>query len=287
MKNIFRYAGAVLGIALLATSCQKMERPALGDYPQDANPPGGPLKFYVAFDGTTSDPLMNAVDSSRANFPAENPFTSIDGVSGKGAQGVSQTAIKYGSANDFNSATSFTISFWERNTVPGGGNPQWLFGLASRDYWHQSALFLFVDHDGAGSTTSEAVVKMAIQDQWFEFTPANGRMPGNLLDGNWHHMAIVYDENTSKITYYVDGQALTGLNPVLTDVKDGGAPRGPLSFNNTYNFILGGWNKHGNLGQGAPTDAWIESWQGGLDQFRMYSEALSAAEIQELFNARK
>lgn len=287
MKNIFRFAGAVLGIALLATSCQKMERPALGDYPQDANPPGGPLKFFVAFDGTTNDPLMNAVDSSRANFPAENPFTSIDGVSGKAAQGVSQTAIKYGSANDFNSATSFTISFWERNTVPGGGNPQWLFSLASRDYWHQSALFLFVDHDGAGSTSSQAVVKMAIQDQWFEFTPANGRMPGNLLDGNWHHMAIVYDENTSKITYYVDGQALTGLNPALTDVRDGGAPRGPLSFNNTYNFILGGWNKHGNLGQGAPTDAWIESWQGGLDQFRMYSEALSAADIQELFNARK
>jgi hypothetical protein len=287
MKNIIRYVGAVLGIALLATSCQKMERPALGNFPQDANPPGGPLKFYVAFDGTTNDPLMNAVDSSRANFPAENPFTSIDGVSGKAAQGVSQTAIKYGSANDFSSATSFTISFWERNTVPGGGNPQWLFGLASRDYWHQSALFLFVDHDGAGSTASEAVVKMAIQDQWFEFTPGNGRMPGNLLDGNWHHMAIVYDENTSKLTYYVDGQALTGLNPVLTDVKDGGAPRGPLSFNNTYNFILGGWNKHGNLGQGAPTDAWIESWQGGLDQFRMYSEALSAADIQELYTARK
>lgn len=287
MKHILRLSVAACSIVLLATSCQKMERPNLGDYPQDANPPGGPLKFYVAFDGTTSDELMNAVDSSRANFPSENPFTAIDGVSGKGVQGVSQSAIKYGSANDFNTATSFTISFWERNTVPGGGNPQWLFGLASRDYWHQSALFLFVDHDGAGSTTSDAVVKLAIQDQWFEFTPANGRMPGNLLDGNWHHMAIVYDENTSKITYYVDGQALTGLGANLTNVTDGGAPRGPLSFNNTYNFILGGWNKHGALGQGAPEDAWIDSWQGGLDQFRMYSTALSAGEVAELYNDRK
>jgi hypothetical protein len=45
--------------------CQKMDRPALGDYPPDANPPGGPLKFYAAMDEKN-------VDSVRANYGTFN-----------------------------------------------------------------------------------------------------------------------------------------------------------------------------------------------------------------------
>ena len=76
-KNIQQYLLAAT-VVLLAASCQKMDRPALGDFPKDTNPPGGPLKFYAAFDGTTSDPLMNAVDSIRANFAGSNPLASVD-----------------------------------------------------------------------------------------------------------------------------------------------------------------------------------------------------------------
>ncbi|HNP21583.1 MAG TPA: LamG domain-containing protein [Panacibacter sp.] len=285
-NNIAKYALCILTAGALLTACQKMDRPPLGDYPKDANPPGGPLKFYTAFDGTGTDPLMNGVDSIRANFPATNPFTSISGVNGAGAQGVDQKAILYPSANDWAKSTSFTIAFWERNSVPGGGSPQFLFSLASKDYWHQSALFCLVDHDGAGSTATDAVVKIAIEDHWFEFTPANGRMPGNLLNNEWHHMAFVYDETTSKMSYYIDGAELTGLPSNLTDLKNGSAPFGPLNFANTYGFVLGGWNKHASLGNGAPTDAWIQSWQGGLDQFRLYNKALSSSEISALYNSK-
>ncbi len=284
-KNIKYFLFAAI-VVLMAAGCQKMNRPALGDYPKDANPPGGPLKFYVAFDGTTADPLRNAVDSVRANFPSDNPFTSIAGISGKAAQGKDQKAIVFASANDFAGSSSFSVAFWEKNNVPTGGSPQWLFSLPSKDYWHQSALFAMIDHDGAGSTSSLAVFKFAVKDQWFEFTPGNGRMPGNLLNNAWHHMAIAYDATTSKLTYYIDGVALTGLGANLTDVKNGANPRGPVDFKNTYNFVLGGWNKHANLGNGAPGDGWIQSWQGGLDQFRLYSKALSATEVQALFNSK-
>jgi hypothetical protein len=285
-NKIAKNALCIMAISLALTACQKMDRPPLGDYPKDANPPDGPLRFYTAFDGTTDDPLMNAVDSIRANFPSTNPFTSITGISGSAVEGVDQLAILYPSANDFANSTSFTIAFWEKNSVPGGGSPQWLFSLASKDYWHQSALFGFFDHDGAGSTTDSAVFKFAIQDHWFEFTPSNGKMPGHLLDGDWHHMAIVYDETTSKVSYYVDGQQLTGLSPALTDLKNGSDPFGPLSFANTYGFVLGGWNKHANLGNDAPADAWIQSWQGGLDQFRLYNKVLTESEIMALVNSK-
>ena len=77
----------------IASSCKKLSRPALGDFPKDAEPtfplyPGGPLKFFASFDGTTTNPLMNAVDSIRADFPTDNPLVTIDGVNGKGIQGM-------------------------------------------------------------------------------------------------------------------------------------------------------------------------------------------------------
>src|ERR1044071_7681160 len=127
MRNRIRYSAIIALAAFVGAGCQKMDRPKLGDYPKDTNPPDGPLKFYTAFDGTTTNKLMNAVDSIRANFPASNPFTQIDGINGKAVKGVDQKAILYPSANDFNNATSFTIAFWEKNSVPTGGSPQFLF----------------------------------------------------------------------------------------------------------------------------------------------------------------
>ena len=88
MRNKIQIIILATAIVAIAGSCSKKDRPALGEYPVDANPPGGPLKFYTAFDGTTSDPLMNAVDSVRANFPASNPLESVDGVSGKAIKGA-------------------------------------------------------------------------------------------------------------------------------------------------------------------------------------------------------
>jgi hypothetical protein len=57
-SKIAKYSLLVFAIGLIATGCKKLDRPPLGDYPKDANPPGGPLKFYAAFDGTTTNPLM-------------------------------------------------------------------------------------------------------------------------------------------------------------------------------------------------------------------------------------
>ena len=116
MKKIFQLC-LVASALLITVGCSKKERPALGDYPKDANPPGGPLKFYAAYDGTTADPLMNAVDSIRANFASDNPLASVTGIRGKAVQGTGTKAIKYPSANDFKGSTSCTIAMWANNTV--------------------------------------------------------------------------------------------------------------------------------------------------------------------------
>jgi hypothetical protein len=280
MKNIFKITGVVVGLlAIVATGCQKMERPELGDFVEDANPPGGPLKFFAAFDGQTSNPLMNAVDSVRANFPASNPLTSVEGVSGQALQGEPDKAVSYASANDFKSATSFTIAFWMKRSV--NANTEFVFSLMDDTYsgWHYSAIFMMMEH----TTPTEATVKIGIMDQWLEFAGGN-KLQRPMFDGNWHHWAMTYDETTSKMTYYFDGVKIDAPASV-TDVKSGGNPRGPLDLSKSTNLVIGGWNRHASLS--GPTDGWISSFQGNLDQFRMYSTVLSAAEIKELFDNRQ
>jgi hypothetical protein len=271
MKKIKIILGCLVA-AVAITSCQKMSRPALGTYPTDANPPGGPLKFYVAFDGTTSDALMNGVDSAKANFPSDNPFTSIPGISGKAAQGVDQKIIKYSNSNGFTTSSSFAVSFWEKHNGASIGEAQFVFSIPSNaGHWSGGTMFLIFDNDGAGSTADLAVLKFMVFDQggenWFELSGAN-RMPG-VQDNQWHHIVFSYDEASSNMSVYKDGTLFKTLS---------WAGHGKIRIDNSQvtGFFLGGKCVSG----------WGQSWIGGLDQFRLYGKALSAAEVQSLYNKK-
>lgn len=275
-----------LSLIIILSACQKLTRPDLGDYIKDSNPPGGPLKFYVAFDGTTADPLRNAVDSVKANFAVSNPLVSITGISGKGIQGApaKDKAIKYAAPNDWAKSTSWSISYWMKNVPATDGEPEFHFSLHSPDPWHQSGLFLLVEKGGpnpGNSTPTQMAAKLAIDDNdgWVEFIGAN-RLP-NLLNNQWHHVVFVYSETDSRVRAYVDGV----LSVTSAEVKHGGVLRGARPFKKPGNFIIGGWNKHVS-GVGGPNDSWIHSYSGQMDQFRLYGKALSASEVLALFNSK-
>ena len=265
-------------------SCQKMSRPKLGAYPQDSNPPGGPLKFFASFDGTTTNPLFNAVDSIRANFPQRNDLASIPGVSGRAVQGDVDKVVVYPSTNDLTSSTSFSIAYWIKNTPQA--RTEFIFSLVDGKYgWHNSACYLLIENQ----TATKATVKLGLMDQWLEFVGAN-EYQKPIFDGNWHHMAFVYDETTSKMKYYFDGAEYTGNGAStwpasITDVRNGGSPRGAVDFSTVRQLVIGGWNKHASLA--GPTDGWIGTFTGGIDQFRLYGKALTAAEVSALFTGRK
>lgn len=278
MKRIFKVLGLGTVVFSVSISCNKLDRPALGDYPEDTNVPGGPLKFYAAFDGTTSDPLMNAVDSIRANFPSSNTMTAVDGISGKAVQGGTDLSVNFPSANDFKNSTSFTMSFWFKRAV--NTSTEFYFSLKDDTYgWSHSALFMLVEH----GTATEATVKIGLMDQWLEF-PDGNKLQKPFLDGNWHHWVMVYDETTSKMSYYFDGALVDNAPASATDVKESGNPRGPLDLSKATNFVVGGWNKHAGLT--GPTDGWISSFAGSIDQVRFYNKVLTPTEINALFVAK-
>lgn len=270
----------VFALVFSLWSCQNMDRPELGDYPKDANATGGPLKFYVAFDGATSNPLMNAVDSVKAKFPSDNPLASVDGISGKAVQGAPYKYIKYSSANDFaRTAGSFTVSLWTKKSQMKTDH---IFSMPAVSNYHWSGGSMFLLTEGSvASPILKFFVKDATGEKWFEWVGNNNA--AGIYNGQWHHLAFVYDGSTSMMTLYIDGQAhpfksewTNHGNVVLEPSKITGLKigAGPQEF--TAEQIA-------NNG-----DDWLKnSYTGGIDQFRMYSTALQPAEIQTLFAKKR
>ncbi|MBI1344329.1 MAG: hypothetical protein GC171_15520 [Terrimonas sp.] len=267
--------------------CQKMNRPALGDYPEDhLATPTTELRFFANFDSTSeaAKQINIRFGDSISGYPSFFPDKSI--TYGPGPHGTAfvnskEVGLQYLNANDFAAASSFSVAFWEKiNGVPQSADgAQFVMSLPDKDYWHNSGMFLLFDHTGAGSTADSAAVTFAVKDNWFTYHD-HDRIP-HIYDKQWHHMAFVYDANTSKLATYVDGAALTGLSAAAT--QQGGLT-GPLNFNvsSVSGLVLGGWNK--SVGLAGPTDSWVRSFKGSLDQFRLYNKALSAAEVLALYN---
>ena len=277
-KNLFFIAGL---LTILLFSCQKMDKPALGNFPKDSNPPGGPLKFYVAFDGSSADPLRNAVDSIRASFPSDNPLTSTAGISGKAVKGENKKFIKFAKPNDWAIlAQSFTISVWVKHdgqtkNNTGTNGPEYMVSFKSTNgHWSGSSLLFFLEGNNTAAAVKTLFVDKNNVDNWF--TWEGGFTVAGLLDNNWHHLAVVYNHTNSTMTFYKDGVANANLrtwgthgavnidNSKISEVRIGSGP-----------------------GTNINTDDWLSStWKGDLDQFRMYSTALTAAEVLALYNSK-
>ncbi|NII24317.1 LamG domain-containing protein [Pseudoflavitalea sp. X16] len=284
--NKIAYAILSLVFIIAISSCQKMGRPGLGEYPKDANPPGGPLKFYTAFDGTSADKLMNAVDSIKATFPADNPLTSTDGISGKALSGESKKFVKYPKPNDWAALSkSFTISFWEKRNGQtknntGTNGPEYPFSFkSSNGHWSGGNVFLLFEGNNAACAVKFVIVDKNMGDNWF--TWEGGNMIAGLLDDTWHHIALVYDAATSGMTLYVDGVA----NSIVPKWVPASGPHGDINIDDSKisEFRIGA----GPLNS-FDTDDWLSStWKGSLDQFRFYNTALPAAEVNTLFKNKQ
>lgn len=285
MKTINRltaFATLALGFGLALSGCQKMERPALGNYPKDANPPGGPLKFYVAFDGTTPDPLMNAVDSIRANFPSQNNVGTTDGVRGKAMKGENKKFLKYTKPNDWAAqAESFTISFWYRKNGQtknntGTNGPEYIMSFpSSNGHWSGSSMLVFLEGNNTSGQVKVMIADKTNADNWF--TWEGGQSIAGLLDNNWHHVALVYDAPTSTMRLYVDG----AQNPNTKTWNN----HGPINIDNSKISEM-------RIGSGPSnaidSDDWLAStFKGDLDQFRLYSVALTQAQVSALFTGKQ
>jgi Concanavalin A-like lectin/glucanases superfamily len=281
-NNIQILLTGLVSCMLLFSACQKMNRPGLGDFPKDTNPPGGPLKFYVAFDGTTANPLMNAVDSIRANFASENPLASENGVSGKAVKGENKKFIKYAKPNDWaDQSKSFSISFWykrdgqTKNNV-GGNGPEYIMSFkSSNGHWSGSSLLVFLEGNNAACAVKVMIADKTNADSWF--TWEGGQTIAGIMDNQWHHVTLTYNNTNSTMTLYLDGIA-------NANTKNWGT-HGDINFDGSKITEM---RVGSGPGTNYDTDDWLSSsFKGSIDQIRMYSSVLTPAEITGLFTSKK
>lgn len=276
--KIFAGLVAIVGLA----SCQKMDRPALpNDYPKDvAFTPTTDLRFYLNFDSTTADDKQVNIrfKDSISNYPSFFPPSSISygpGVRGTAYKGSTGGFIHYLSANDFGSATNFTIAFWLKATLAqkDHNNADGIMALSSTsNFW--SNFVVFADHEA--STSDSMVLKWHFAngsgDNW-DFAPgdAASRWP-KMYDGQWHHVAFVYDATTKTATQYRDGvQFRQQTNETIK--FDGKASQ----------LVVGGFQEAVNIVDTYANNSWMSGWPGMLDNIRLYNKALSATDVQNLY----
>lgn len=276
-RYTYPIAVALLGAAVIAagiTSCQKMERPPMNIIPDDTARINGPLQLHVPFEDSPDDSAQYQKGSA-ANI------SYVDGINGKAYKGASNGQIQFPSAVKMAQMTSFTVSFWI-NTEKHGGGAQSIFMMPNtEDFWGN--LFAIIEGNENPDDNS-MLLKFNFAGNWVEFSGNNGidRLPD--MYGKWRHLAFSYDEATSKFAAYLDGEKLD-LPATATDRVKDGAPLGPLAFNNASRFVIGAFQQH--IGISGAADAWMLRFTGMLDQFRVHTEALSDAEVSELYTSKR
>lgn len=267
-------------LSAVMMGCQKKEKPALGNYPEDVIvTPTTPLRFFVSFDSTEAQDRQINIRfkdeiSGYPSFFPDNTITYIEGVKGTAYKGNDSKNLVYLNSNDFIASTSFTVAFWAKHDGAPPSDAEFVASIPSTmGHWSNSTMLLIFDHMGGGSTNDLAVIKLMVAEQgggdhWFELTGAN-RMPG-IFDNQWHHLAFAYDETTSAMKFYKDGALFS------TQSWAGHGPIRMAPANQVSGFYLGG-----------KTTDWGKPFNGGLDQFRLYNKALSDAEVNGLFTNRE
>lgn len=178
-----------------------------------------------------------------------------------GTYDLSGSGIEYASGPEGSEAVSFPgFASVDFETIPED-EPftfcYWLKDDGTNSRWDDDLLWKVTTEDG------NSVGSFCDTDgDVFLFTSgANtvGESSTSVLDGEWHHVAFVYDQPNDRMKLYIDGTEDYDIE--YTD-----------NIRGTDTALM-----FGNNG----SDGW-KQYNGGLDDFRIYRRTLSESEIQNL-----
>ena len=278
-------------ISILVAGCQKLDRPALRPIiPDPTPPPFSALKSYWQFNGNSTDEGESKLSSTTKNI------TYVTGISGQaakiGADGyillkaIGDT-VKYPNefvglpADTLRNLGSFSIAFWMNGVGPVQGGAQGLFAISHKtQFWGNLEIFLENYNSGDDAFFKLHLFNDNISgggEQWI----ADNAMQFTGVLNKWTHVAFTYDASNSTFRAYIDGarkdeRVLNNGNYGNIKFKDfNGMVLGSFAFQTTPSLT-----NHG-------PESWAKSFNGSLDNFRIYNRSLSQAEITDLFSNKK
>jgi len=165
--------------------------------------------------------------------------------------GTNHDQITVAGQTNFDSSVG-AISFWMRSAGPvnSSGNPSMLFD-------RRTGSGLVIALINSGSTAGSIQVQTS--------GGANNFTSGanNLNDGNWHHIALDFNQgNGEQVVLYVDG------------IPDFANP----------NSADWSWPAKQQIELGASHDGYWQGFNGLLDDVRFYKRVLTDAEVASIFN---
>ncbi len=260
-------------------SCfQKMDRPDF-DYPESSGEvPTTSLLLYLPFDDEDES------DKGEYGFiVADNGYGTFvtDGVTGTAYQGSIDAYILATKpsilGDELSNLGSFTVAFWmksSRNTSAQG-----IFCIPNTiRYWGNLDIYL----ENTSSET-QAYFKVHIADNQSSgiVEKTANVYVDDVFGTEWVHIAFIYDESNSMLTVYRNGEQayteeFTGFEAL--EFADAGETLAISAFQ---------FSTSPELTSGTTKPTWADNYHGQLDQFRFYNEALTAADVQELYNNRE
>jgi hypothetical protein len=293
-KNSSHTGIVMFGIILAATACTKPELeddftkgdpPPIGAYTNSSEVAPADLVAYWPFDGNITDSkggVTGGAITGTAGFTA--------GKKGQAYQGANNSFISYATAGPLANLTSFTVSMWI-NTQKHTGGAQGIFAVPRADGSFWGNFFMLIEE--AGADENRMLIKVHFEknvtppvdnvEHWLE-TSGDRRI--NDMYGGWRHVAYTYDQTTSSFAMYANGTKVNFPAADANRLAATGVPLGALAFKSVNKFIIGGYQNH----LGAPfnsLETWMLTYTGKLDEFRIYKKALTANELNALFQLEK
>ncbi len=286
MKKIYVFGAAALALCAISCNKEKNDGPNTPNGKPEVTVAKDALVAYLPFEseaaGTTELVVADKGETTEDNF--------VNGRTGKCFQGGEKQYLIYTVPQDspIRSMKGFTYSAWvnQPEILQSQVPVPLYFQLANLDsekpdhFWGNISLAVDRTAEGAeGNLTFKTCFRHgddgSIWKQW------NGDYGKCFPAGRWNHLIYTYNNETSEFHVYVNGADVTPENVV--ECKMGENLAGDLSFIGADQIVIGAWLP--KLLDGA-TDEWM-GWMDNaqIDEFRLYSRALTAEEATELYRA--
>ena len=301
MKKVTKNLSLVLtgGIVLLVvtmSSCKKKNSdpvlPPIGGYNNSNEVAAANLLAHWTFDGTLNENKAAIVPSASINT------SFVTGVKGQ-ALSLAAGYVRYPAIPALSTATaipSVSVSGWI-NVTNNGVSPTSIFALtqstAVQSDWNTGPVNYYAE-TGHPIATNDTLALHASFSTYVGATRLGG---DNINDygiretdfktvkgaGKWVHYVMVYDGVGSNIDIYANGILVSNNNFRHRTTGSPAVGIGVITTTPPIQALIGAFP---NVASGYPnsiTQAWQTYMTGSVDELRVFSKALTAAEITALY----
>lgn len=288
-------AGAVM--ITVFTSCSKSDDtatlPSIGGYNSSNDVASSNLLAHWTFDGTNSEDISKTAPSNNSNA------TFTTGQKGQALQ-LNAGYLLYPTITKLSSASaipSVTVSAWI-NTANNGKTAASVFALTqaltAQTDWNKGPINMYIDANAHPATSDTLQLHSAFHsyqngnfdvggDNVTGFGLADAGKTYQVVKGanKWVHYVMVYDGSASTIDLYANNVLVSNSTYRKRD-KDG-VPTGNIVLPTTTQVLIGGWPSPSTGYTNSTNQTWQGMYTGSIDEIRVYSKALSTADIGALY----